>query len=52
MHAVANESGAPAASIHVYSPPLSTMHHYEDTADAPLRVLHREQVAPDTVWGE
>ena len=31
VHEVANESGAPAVSIHAYSPPLSGMRRYELT---------------------
>jgi len=44
VHEVANESSAPAASVHVYSPPLTTMHHFELGGDADLRVARREVI--------
>ena len=49
VHAVANESSGAAASVHVYSPPLETMHHYELTDDAGLRTVRREIVEAGTV---
>jgi quercetin dioxygenase-like cupin family protein len=33
VHDVRNASGAPAVSVHVYSPPLSTMRRYEQTGE-------------------
>lgn len=38
IHTVVNESPAPATSVHVYSPPLVAMQHYEEAAGtrAPL----------------
>jgi predicted metal-dependent enzyme (double-stranded beta helix superfamily) len=47
VHLVANESDAGAASIHVYSPPLETMHHYEMTDDSQIRAVTREVVEVD-----
>jgi len=41
-----------APSIHVYSPPLASMNHYEPEDDSPLRVIHRELVAVDTFASE
>lgn len=37
LHDVGNVSDAPALSIHVYSPPLSTMTFYDASGRAPLR---------------
>jgi hypothetical protein len=48
VHEVANESGIAAASVHVYSPPLETMQHYEVTDGAQLRAMRREVVELDT----
>jgi predicted metal-dependent enzyme (double-stranded beta helix superfamily) len=31
IHTVVNESDAPATSVHVYSPPLVAMQHYDDS---------------------
>jgi mannose-6-phosphate isomerase-like protein (cupin superfamily) len=38
VHDVRNASGAPAVSVHVYSPPLSTMTRYERTAEGLVAV--------------
>ncbi|MDN3351102.1 cysteine dioxygenase family protein [Actinomadura sp. DC4] len=38
IHDVRNTSAAPAVSVHVYSPPLSTMRRYEETADGLVEV--------------
>jgi mannose-6-phosphate isomerase-like protein (cupin superfamily) len=38
VHDVRNASGAPAVSVHVYSPPLSTMRRYEQTGDGLVEV--------------
>ena len=47
VHDVVNRSAAPASSVHVYSPPLSSMMFY-DPAGTPCRV---ERVDPETpVW--
>jgi hypothetical protein len=47
VHDVVNRSEAPATSVHVYSPPLSSMMFYDPTG-SPCRV---EQVDPETpVW--
>ena len=48
VHEVANVSDAGAASIHVYSPPLETMQHYEMTDDSQIRTVRREVVGVDT----
>jgi hypothetical protein len=48
VHEVANESDVTAASIHVYSPPLEAMHHYELTDESELRVMRREVVEMET----
>jgi predicted metal-dependent enzyme (double-stranded beta helix superfamily) len=48
VHEIANESGTGAASIHVYSPPLTTMQHYEPTAGAHPQVTRREIIEVDT----
>jgi len=44
VHEVANESRTVAESVHVYSPPLETMHHYEIHRDTGLRVARRESI--------
>jgi quercetin dioxygenase-like cupin family protein len=38
VHDVRNVSDAPAVSVHVYSPPLSTMTRYEQTAEGLVTV--------------
>lgn len=48
VHEVANVSDARAASIHVYSPPLATMQHYETIDDSQVRAVRREIVELDT----
>lgn len=48
LHEVANESAAGAASIHVYSPPLETMGHYEVSDGLRPRMMRREIVDVDT----
>jgi hypothetical protein len=45
VHEVANESNRVAASIHVYSPPLETMQHYELTNESAPRAMHRETIS-------
>jgi Cysteine dioxygenase type I len=47
VHEIANESAVAATSVHVYSPPLDVMHHYEIERGA-LRVVHREPVPVGT----
>ena len=44
IHEIANESVTVAASIHVYSPPLAIMHHFEIEHEAELRMIRREVV--------
>ena len=40
IHEVRNTSTAPAVSVHVYSPPLSTMNRYElDASGRPVRLV-------------
>jgi hypothetical protein len=48
VHEVVNESSITAASIHVYSPPLETMHHYDASDGTGLRKVHREAIGVDT----
>jgi quercetin dioxygenase-like cupin family protein len=38
VHDVRNVSSAPAVSVHVYSPPLSTMRRFEETANGLVEV--------------
>jgi hypothetical protein len=38
-----------AASVHVYSPPLSTMQHFDTSNGGGLRTTHREVVDPGTL---
>jgi hypothetical protein len=47
VHEVVNESPVVAASVHVYSPPLDVIHHYE-IADTDLRIVHRVLTARST----
>ena len=42
VHDVRNESAAPAISVHIYSPPLSTMQRYDLDADGKLVPLATE----------
>jgi len=42
IHDVRNTSSAPAISVHVYSPPLSTMNRYDLTPSGELIVLATE----------
>ena len=44
VHQVVNDSDLPAASVHVYAPPLTTMGHYERANGSGLRVTQREVV--------
>ena len=44
VHEIANESRSLAAGIHVYSPPLETMHHYELTRRSLLEVVRKEAI--------
>ncbi len=43
VHDVRNASDAPAVSVHVYSPPLSTMNRYEMTADGLVAVASEHE---------
>lgn len=47
VHEIVNESAAPATSVHVYSPPLEVMYHYEVAAGVAPRVIHRELIPHD-----
>jgi len=54
MHEVVNESAQLAVSIHAYSPPLTSMQHYEPYRDArtgrdELRRMRREVIDVDTL---
>ena len=42
VHAIANRGTAPATSVHVYSPPLSSMVYYENDADNGLVAVAEE----------
>jgi hypothetical protein len=44
IHKVANESDTVATSVHVYSPPLATMHLFDFTPDSELRMTRREVI--------
>ena len=44
VHEVANESDTVGTSVHVYSPPLATMHHFDLTHDSELRMIRREVI--------
>ena len=44
IHEVANESDTFAASVHVYSPPLATMQHFDLTPASELRMIRREVI--------
>jgi Cysteine dioxygenase type I len=48
VHAVVNETGEIATSIHAYSPPLSSMQHY-DATNGGTRAQYREIVDPGTL---
>jgi hypothetical protein len=54
LHEVVNESDRVAVSVHVYSPPLTSMQHYEPhhdprTGRTELRRMRREMVDVDTL---
>ena len=42
VHEIANATAREAASIHVYSPPLESMNHYERTHGSQIRMIRRE----------
>jgi predicted metal-dependent enzyme (double-stranded beta helix superfamily) len=44
VHEVANESDTVAASVHVYSPPLATMRHFDLANGSELRMIGRELI--------
>ena len=44
IHEIANESDTVATSVHVYSPPLAAMHHFDFTPDSELRMIRREVI--------
>ena len=47
IHEIANESSTVTASVHVYSPPLESMQHFELADDFNLRLVRRETVAAE-----
>jgi len=52
IHEVVNESDTVAASVHVYSPPLATMQHFDLAPGPELRVIRREVIdLPESVSG-
>jgi len=48
VHEIANESATTATSVHVYSPPLTTMQHFESRSDSQLLAAYREVVDATT----
>jgi quercetin dioxygenase-like cupin family protein len=46
VHDVVNTSDVPATSVHVYSPPLSTMTYYDPVTWKPEETVHVEQQTP------
>ena len=44
IHEIANESDTVATSVHVYSPPLATMHHFDFSPDSELRIIRRDVI--------
>ena len=44
VHEVRNESDTVATSVHVYSPPLAAMNHFDVTPDSELRMIRREVI--------
>jgi uncharacterized RmlC-like cupin family protein len=52
VHEIANWSDTVASSVHVYSPPLATMNHFDVTPDSELRMIRREVIdTPGPVFG-
>jgi hypothetical protein len=52
IHEIANESDTVATSVHVYSPPLATMHHFDFSPDSELRMIRREVIdTPGSAFG-
>ncbi|MDQ1480629.1 MAG: hypothetical protein QOI44_1490, partial [Actinomycetota bacterium] len=52
IHEIANESDTVATSVHVYSPPLATMHHFDLSPDSELRMIRREVIdTPGSAFG-
>lgn len=49
VHAIVNESDTTATSIHVYSPPLTTMQHFESANGSALRPARTEVIDATTV---
>lgn len=52
VHEIANESTTTSASIHVYSPPLTAMQHYELTGASHLQVIRQEVVRVGTLGAD
>jgi hypothetical protein len=52
VHEIANWSDTVAASVHVYSPPLATMNHFDVTPDSELRMIRQEVIdMPGPMFG-
>jgi hypothetical protein len=52
IHEIANESDTVATSVHVYSPPLATMHHFDFSPESELRMIGREVIdTPGSAFG-
>jgi predicted metal-dependent enzyme (double-stranded beta helix superfamily) len=47
VHSVVNRKRDPAVSVHVYSPPLTTMTHYRLRRDTQLEILRTEHFDAD-----
>jgi hypothetical protein len=52
IHEIANESDTVATSVHVYSPPLATMHQFDFSPESELRMIGREVIdTPGSAFG-
>jgi hypothetical protein len=45
VHAVSNRTTRPATSVHVYSPPLSSMAYFEEEVGGSLRATRAEDLS-------
>jgi hypothetical protein len=46
VHEIANESDTVPTSVHVYSPPLATLQHFDYSSASELRMIRREVIDP------
>ncbi len=44
VHEIANQSDTVATSVHVYSPPLATMNHFDVAPNSELRMIRQEVI--------